>query len=300
MSLGATFGKNKQDSNGSYTGVDNTTSNTNFNTSPTNPQYVTDLGKLFGGNVASLAQTNPQSYIAGPTPLLQTAANSAGDLNGTPWAYDQSHDAAKSVAGATAPNIAAGMPSFLDPYLASVVGATSADLAHSEGLTRAQDDLNLASSGAFGGSGAALTKAATEDALSRARATTIGGLESQGYNTALQGATSQAGVDQQQQALKLAAASQLANTADQYGNNQRQNIATQTATATPIQAIQQSQAQAPLDFQAILEQLFAGGMPQLFQGQTGTEDQTGTDISSGTQKGKLTGNTFGLGASVGK
>lgn len=295
MGLGATFGKNKSDTTGSYNGVDNTASNTNFATTATNPQWVTDLAKNLGAGVTSLAGTNPQSYIAGPTPLLQTAANSAGDLNGTPWAYSQSHDAAKSVAGATAPSISAGMSQFLDPYLANVVGSTSADLAHSEGLTRAQDDLNLARSGAFGGSGAALTKAATEDALSRARATTIGGLESQGYNTALTGATSQAGVDQQQQALKLAAASQLANTADQYGATQRANIATQDAAAQPIQAIDQSRAQAPLDFQSILSQLFAGTLPQLFQGQTGTEAQTGTETQSGTNKGNTSGSGFGLG-----
>src|SRR3569833_1814751 len=88
MSLGATFGKNKQDNSGSFTGTDNYSGTTDFTQSPTNPQWVTDAaqGFVFGGT--ALAGRSPPSYVAGPTPLLQTAASIAGDLNGTPWAYN--------------------------------------------------------------------------------------------------------------------------------------------------------------------------------------------------------------------
>jgi hypothetical protein len=295
MPLGASFGKSNN--KGSTAGTDNTVSNANFNTSPTNPQWVTDLATSLGSHINALQGTDPTSYVANATPLLQTAANSAGDLTGDPWAYAGASDVTRGLANAKTPDIAGNVSKFMDPYLSSVVNATSADLDHSDGLARAQDNLDLAGSGAFGGSGAALTKAATEDALSRARATTLGGLRSHGFDTALGGATNQAGLEEQNRGLRLGAASQLATIADQAQTQQRANIAAQTAAAQPIQAIDQAKAQAPLDFQSFLSQLFAGTLPQLFQGQTGTEDQTGTETTTGTSKG--TGTKFGLGWQAG-
>jgi hypothetical protein len=297
------FGKNKSNSKGSQTssstGQDTMSGTTNFNQSltPTNPDWVSSLAQNLGGSVSTLAGTNPTSYIAGPTPLLQTAANSAGDLNGTPWAYNGASDVTRGVATSANPNIASNIAQFENPYTQNVVNSTLADFDHQAGLTRAQQALDLAGSGAFGGSGAALTQAATEDNLARARASTDAGIRSQGFNTALQGATNQSQLQQQQDALRLQAANQLANIGSEYGANQRANIATQDAAAQPIQAINQATAQSPIDFQSALSQLFSGTMPQLFQGQNqaGTQVQNSTEDQTGTSKGNTTGFGFKIG-----
>lgn len=289
MPLGASFGKSNN--KGSTTGTDNSTSNTNFTTSPTNAPWATDLATMLAGHVTDLQGADPTKYVAGATPLLNTAATSAGDLSGTPWAYDGASDVTRGLANAKAPDIASQIGKFMDPYLSGVVGATSADLDHSDNIARQQAD--LAHPEAFGGSGIALTKSAVEDALSRARATSLGGLRSQGYSQALGGATNQAQLQQQQMGLRLGAAKQLADIGSESEATKRANIATQVGAAQPIQAINQATAQAPLDFQAFLSQLFAGTLPQLFQGQTGTEDQTGTENTTGTSKGTGTTSTFG-------
>jgi hypothetical protein len=291
------FGKTKTNQSGTSAGQDTTSGTTNFNqsTAPTNPDWVSNLAQSLGGNVSSLAANgNPQQYIAAPTPLLTTAANSAGDLNGTPWSYSAANDVASGVANAKAPSIAGNIPALMSPHTDSVVNSTLADFDHNAGLTRAQQSLNLTKSGAFGGSGAALTQAATEDNLARARATTDSGLRQAGYTQALGAATSQAQLQQQQQAQRLAASQAITSNANSYGANQRANISTQDAAAQPIQQIQQAGAQAPLDFQTMLTQMFSGLPLSLFQGQTqdGTQVQNGTENQTGSTTGNSTGFSF--------
>ena len=298
MPFGVNFGKNKGSQSGSYTGVDNFNQTSNFATSPTNPQWSEDLVRGVAGGATGLVGQDPHQYIAGPTPLLQTAANSAGDLNGMPWAYAGASDIARGLSQANAPGIAGYVPKFMDPYLKDVVSATSADLDRSDNLARQAD--TLADPSVFGSSGLALVKPELESALSRARATTLGGLRSQGYSQALGAATSQAQLEAQQRQQRLAAAQALAGFADQAQGAQRANIATQEAAAQPIQAINQSVAQAPLDFQSFLAQLAAGLPLGLFQGQTGTEDQVGTENQSGTTTGRTAGTTGGFGFQFGR
>lgn len=290
------FGKNNSSKSGTSSGTANTTQNTNFTQTPTNPDWVTNLAQSLGAGVSSLQGTNPQSYIAGPTPLLTTAANSAGDLTGDPYAYAGASDVTRGVANSKAPDIAGNIDQFMNPALNDVVNSTLADYDHQAGLTTAQDDLNLAGSGAFGGSGAALTKAATAGELARGRATTEGNLRSNAFTQALGGATNQAGLTEQNQGLRLAAGGQLATIADQAQAAQRANIAAQDAAAQPIQQIAQAQAQAPLTFQQMLDQLFAGTNPSLFTGQTGTQDQTGVQTQTGNTTGNSSGITFGFGS----
>lgn len=283
----------KSNSNTKSSGTDNFNDNTNFNTTPTNPQWVTDAAKGIYGGGQTLAKADPASYVAGPNDLLTQAGAGASSLTSSPWNYDAAADLTRGVANTGAPDISSMIGKFMSPYLSSVVDATGADLDHQAGLTRAQDDLTLAGSGAFGGSGAALTKAATEGELARTRATTLSGLRNQGYAEALAGATSQAGLQQQQQQQKLASAAQLAGISSQSAADNRANVAAQDAAAAPLQAIAQSKATAPLDLQTWLASIFAGSQPGLFQGQTGTEDQTGTEVQTG--KGNTSGTTFGFG-----
>lgn len=293
------FGKNTNKQSGTSNGQDTTSGTTNFNqtSTPTNPDWVSNLAQNLGGTVNTLAATDPTSYIAGPSALQNTAATNATNLTSSPWNYDAAADVTRGVAGAATPSISGDIQQFMDPALNDVVNSTLADYDHSAGLTNAQDDLNLAGSGAFGGSGAALTKAATAGELARGRATTESTLRSNAFTQALGGATSQAQLQQQQQQQKLAAAAQLAGLSSESAADNRANIATQDSAAAPVQAIAQAQAQAPLDLQAFLSQLFAGTMPQLFQGQT----QNGTQVQDGTenQVGNTTGNSTGFGFKIG-
>lgn len=280
-------GKQTQNTNQNTTG---TTSLTGTST-PTAPDWISTAVQNIVGQIGAAGSQSPSSYVAGPTPLLNTAANAAGALTGTPWNYDSAEDVARGVANVKAPDISSLTSKFMDPYLNDVVGATSADLDHSDAQARAQDNLTMAGNGAFGGSGAALTKAATDDALSRARATTLGGLRSQGYSQALGAATSQAQLQQQQQAQRLAAAQQITDTADSLGANQRGNIATQLGVATPLQAIGQAQATAPLSLasweSSTLPDLLAKFFGQNTSGTTNTAQNTVGTSSGSSSPGLL-------------
>lgn len=281
----------KTNSNSKSSGTDNFNNNTSFTTAPTNPQWVQDAGKGIYAGAAQLAGFNPTSYVAGPTANLVDASTLAGQLGPQSQNYAEASGITRGVADAGTPSIAGNIDQFMDPYLKDVVDATGADLDHSDMIARQQADLS--DPGAFGSSGMALTRSAMEDALSRGRATTLGGLRSQGYAQALQGAQAQAGLEQGASAQRLAAGGQIANIADAYGANDRANVASKVAAGTPLQAIDQAKASAPLDLQSWLASIFAGSQPGLFQGQTGTEDQTGTEVQTG--KGNTSGTTFGFG-----
>lgn len=278
--------------------TDNSAQNTAFNQSstPTNPDWVTNLAQSVGAGTSALNGTNASTYVAPANASLTQGATTADNLSGNPWDYAGALDVSTGVANAATPSISGDLDSFMSPYVGDVVKSSLADYDHSAGQTNAQQALDLAGSGAFGGSGAALTQAATAGELARGRATTASTLLNQGYDTALQGATSQAQLEQQEQAQRLAAAGQIAGIASTADATQRADSAAQTAAGAPLQAISQQQAQAPLDLQAELTQLLSGLPLNLFQGQNqdGTEDQTGTENQTGTATGK--NSSFGFGS----
>jgi hypothetical protein len=260
------------------------TSNTAISgtTTPIVPEWASSLTQNVAGRLGSLLNYDPQSLVPGANGLQLQSGATAGGLSGSPWNFDGAADLTRGVANADAPSISANIGRFMNPYLKDVVGATSADLDASDGRVRAQQALDLVKSGAFGGSGAALTQSMTEGELARARATSLGALRSQGYAQALGGATSQAQLDQQQQAQKLAAAQQLANLSSQYDANQRANIAAQTATGDDLRNISQQQLQAPETTTAQIVAMLNGLPIGLFTGKQ-------TDETSNTQsKGQNT------------
>jgi hypothetical protein len=269
-------------------------SQTESTTTPAVPGWASDLTQNVAGRVGSLLDNDPSSLIAPANDLLNRAAAGAGGLTGSPWNFDAAADLTRGVAQSDAPSIADNVPAFMNPYLREVTDATSADLDASDGRVRARQALNLARSGAFGGSGAALTQSATEGELARARASALGALRSQGYSQALGAAASQAQIQQQQQAQRLAAAGQLAGYSSQYDANQRANIATQAAVGDDYRGITQAQYQAPtVNTQQIVAML--QGLPiGLFTGTT-------TDGTQSTQtKVQTTGVNAGLEGSLPK
>jgi hypothetical protein len=69
-----------------------------------------------------------------------------------------------------------GLDKYMSPYTNDVVNTALADYDFGAGETRANQALDEARSGAFGGSGAAITRALTEDNLTRGRGTLSAGL----------------------------------------------------------------------------------------------------------------------------
>lgn len=276
------IGGSKSNSSGS------SNTQTNSTTTPIVPDWASNLTQNVAGRVGSLLNYDPQAQVAPSNALENVAGAGAGMLSGSPWNFDGAAGLYRGVANRPAPSIAANIGQFISPYLGGVVDATAADLDASDGRVRAAQDLALAGSGAFGGSGAALTKSATEGELARARATTLGTLRSQGYAQALGAAGAQAQLQAKQQDQRLAAAEGLVNLSGAYDANQRANIASQLATGDDLRNISQQQLQAP---QTSTQQIVAmlSGLPiNLFTGQT----------TSGTQNTQTKGQMTNVNASL--
>lgn len=275
-------------------------------TAGTAPDWVTAAIKAATNATGGLAGANPQSFVAGATPNLQQAGTTALGLSGTPWDTNRAIDETNTVINSAAPHMAAAtaspfIGSYLDPYQNDVINSTMKDFDQQAGQTRAQDDLALAGSGAFGGSGAALTKSQTEGQLSRARASTLSGLESQNYGQALTAAQQDAQRKQdasatnaqlygQQLDRQLAGSRQVADLGSNYEAQQRANIGAQSGVGSILQDIAQKQAGAPL----ALAQFGTQNLSDLLRGFFGG---TSTGSTTGSTTGTSTGNTSGTTAS---
>lgn len=296
MSFGG--GKSSSSNKGS------STSATNYTTAPTNPDWVNNGAQGMYSTAQGLASANPQSYVAAPNALLTQAGTNASALTTSPDVYSTAEGITSNTFGRPAAQSDAVQASpylnqYMSPYTNDVVNSSLASFDNNAGQTKAQQALTLAQSGAFGGSGAAIDQALTNGQLALSRGQLQSGLLNQGYTTALGAAENDANnaqsannenaqLKQSNRQMILNAANQLGGLATQQNQNANQNIATQDAAGAPLQAISQQQAQSPLDLQSWLTQMFSGSLPQLFQGQTGTENQ------SGTTKGSSTGTNFGF------
>jgi hypothetical protein len=183
------------------------------------------------------------------------------------------------------------LDAYMSPYRRDVVDAALADFDHGAGQTRAQQDLDLAGSGAFGGSGSALTRSMTEDALTRGRSTTSANLLDQMFQrgTALsaddanrrqQAAMANAAAAEQALQRQMEAAKGLTDLSTAYEANQRANIATQAGLGETLRGIEQEQRQAPVTSTQQIVAMLQGLPISLFTG----EQKTGTE--SGTTKSK--------------
>lgn len=331
MSFGFDDKNTSQSSSGSYTGnysgtssaTSNSNQNSNYNTNTqnTNPAWVTSAAPQLYGQAQALAGVNPQTYVAGPSSLQTTAANGASGLttpNYEPVIESTANMINLPAAQANATQASGYVNQYMNPYLNDVLNTSLAAYDNTAGQTQAQQQLQMAGNGAFGGSGAAIDQALTNAQLQLGRGTLASGIQSQGYNTALGAAQNDANnatsVSVQNAQLRDAAANRslqgdqtLASILGQQNSNNNQNIATQAGVGQQMQTIAQQQAQAPLDLQSWLAQNYAGMPLNLFTGQTsnGTQNQTGTEQQTGTQSGtqsgtqQSTGNSNTMGVNFG-
>lgn len=315
------FGAKSFGLNGSYNSSTNKTNSTTAfhrTSTPVVPEWASGLTQGVAGRVGDLLSLDPYSLVA-PTHSLQSQAGAAaGGLAGSPWNFDAAADLTRGAANTSwldgymqmdTPFASGGkaydnVGSYLNPYLRDVVDSTSADLTAHEGQVRAQQALDLAGSGAFGGSGAALTQSMTEGELARARAASLSGLRSHAYDTALSAAAGDAdratqarianaqaalqdraqkvGFGFQGQQQQLQAGSQLANLSSAYDANLRGNIGTQADVGGTLRGIDQQQRQAPITNAQQIVAMLSGLPISLFVGQ----DEQGTSTSSSTSKTK--------------
>jgi hypothetical protein len=215
-------------------------------------------------------------------------------------------------------NLSAYMTPFRDQVLAAAMGDYDAEA----GRRRAAQDLELAGQGAFGGSGAALTRSLTEGELARGRNSRLAGLLDQMF---AQGASLSAGdADRRQQASTAAA--QLAQARDlerarlsqaqdatrmqdalaraqlgQEGELARQRLGldeaasrradaeSQARIGAQARAVEQARLSAPEQALARRIEMFSGLPLGLFQGSvTDSQGQrNGTETTSGASLGEI-------------
>jgi len=272
-------------------------------TTPIAPEWASNLTQGVAGRVGGLMSLDPQAGVAPVHALQARAGAGATNLSGSPWNYDMAADLTRAGAdtswlgaysGAPAARASDYVSDYFSPYLKEVVDTTAADLDANAGIVRAKQALDMAGSGAFGGSGAALTQSMTEGELSRARASALGSLRSQGYATALGAAIGDADRALQDRTLKLdagfrgqqqqlAAGNQLAGVSSAYDANQRANIQTQAELGGTLRGIDQDQRQAPVNQTQQLVAMLSGLPIGLFTGQETNE------TSHSATKGKETG-----------
>lgn len=299
---------------GSHTSTVQNTNSTST-TMPIVPEWASSLTQGVAGNLSKLVGTDPYSLVAPANGLQNQAGLNAAGLLGSSWNYDSAADLARGAANTSWLNGYTDMPTpfasggkaydyvgnYLNLYLQNVVDSTSADLDAHDGQVRAQQALDLAGSGAFGGSGAALTQSMTEGELARARASSLGALRSQAYNaaltaadadanratqarianaqTALQDRQQKVGWNFQSQQQALDAADRLTGLSGAYDANQRANAQTQAAIGGTLRGVDQEQRQAPYTSTAQLVAMLQGLPIQYFTGST-TQKQEKTTGST--------------------
>lgn len=292
---------------------------------PIVPDWISNAVQRATGQIDGLMSLDPTSLVAPVHGLQGQAANTAQNLGGQLWNYEGALDVTRGVASSNwldnymqAPatprvrgeSLLDNLPAYMSPYTQDVVDAALADFDYGAGRTRAQQDLELAASGAFGGSGAALTRSMTEDALARARATTSANLRDQAFtrgaalssddaNRRQQAALANAQMAQQDwnqrvgqylagQDQRLRAADQLASLVGAYEGDQRANIATQGELGSALREVEQQYRQAPISHaQQIVAML--GGLPySMFAGEQLNESERSKTKTSGVEVNRKT------------
>lgn len=267
---------------------------------PTNPAFVSSgLGQISGA-VSNLVGQDPYSFVAGADPIQTQAATGAANLT-SPSGFSSAQSLASGVGSANTPSIAGHLGEFMSPYTNDVVNTTLAGYDKNAGYSRAGDTLARAGDSTFGGSGGAIQTALNEQNIAQGRAQTEAQLRNQGFQTALGGATSQAGLDAGTQQQRLGAAGVMSGNASAEGANANQNIQTQSGIGQILQQLAQARAGAPINSLQSLSSIY-GALPLgLLHGDTsnGTNNSTTNGTSTTTSSdpmGTLGSLAMGAGA----
>jgi hypothetical protein len=282
-------------------------------TTPTNPEWVTSANQNLSSKIQDLSKVDPYSLVVGPTALQNRAVMGANQLGADKSVWDSLVNMAtptinqQSVTNTTAnaASLLDNLKAYMSPYTNDVVRSTLAGFDQNAGMTRAQQALDLARSGAFGGSGAAIAQSMTNQGLALARAQQEAQLRDQAFNTGAglsnmdasrfqeanmanaqmeaQAKALNANLAYQTQAQNAALALQgRGQTADMLMNgdaNARQNIQLQGVLGSDMRAIDQARNNAPIDLLKTQVALNQGIPANLFRGETSDMNGTNTTTS---------------------
>lgn len=309
----------------------NATGLTSFDTSTqrTNPQWSEDMVRNFSGEVDALGKRNPEDFFADADPMQTKAVSDLSNLKGprgTPWNFDAAGEAIRGTMGrgpftydaatGKSASVLDNLKSYISPYMTDVVDASIADMDYDAGRTRAQADLDLTNSGAFGGSGAALAKGEIEGQLSRARGSTLANLRDQAYRFGASLAEGDAGRRQQTDLTNVgsvnrareygagageralasdrAGAEGLINLATAFGGEERanldstrDNLSMQFDAGEAMRKLREQKLQSPLELAKIRSELMKSLPLELFSGekQSGSTSSIEDILSHGTSSG---------------
>lgn len=301
------MGKKKTTTASSTTSMERSSSAERSTMTPTHPQWVTDGVQGLSTRLGQLGQADPYGFVAPLSGLEQQAMGGAANLGRYGFAYDEAADWLRELPGQEVPVVQAaslldGIEGYYNPYRHQVVDAATADFDAHAGQTRAAQDLNLAGQRAFGGSGAAITRALTEGELARARASQVSNLLAGMFNTsaglanqdadrrqqaASQSAQLAAQVGSESLARRLQAANSLAGLAQARSASDRDDVATQAALGAQVRAADQAYRLAPYTVLTNQADIMAKLPLELFRG-TSTE---GSSSSTSNGSSNSTGST---------
>ncbi len=312
---------------------------------PTNPEWVTSGLQGLGGKIMGLADQDPRSFVAGPSALQSQVFGDAAKLTTSPR-FNQAGDIFNRVAEAgantyeaqgydaerfNASSLLEGLDKYMSPYTGDVVNTALADYDFGAGETRANQALDEARSGAFGGSGAAITRALTEDSLTRGRGALSAGLRDTAFTRGAGLSATDAGFRNQAAAANAAAANQaaafraqaaneagrfnagametalarqlsaggaLGSLGAQEGADTRANVALQGQMGAEQRAISQALAGAPISVLQALAGTYSGLPLNLLSGETMTGTQTGSSTSKSWDPMGVFSNALNAGGSA--
>lgn len=256
-----------------------TSQQTSLTQTPTNPEWVTSGLEGVGTQIAGLGSADPYSFVAGPDALQTQAGKGASGLTTSPN-YGAATDMYTAAGNAPAADIASGLAAFQNPWKKDVLDTSLADYDFGAGQSRGQSMLDLANDTTFGGSGGSIYRSGLEGEILRGRGALSAGINSDGFKTALSGATAQAQLAEQARQRQLSAAGGLASVGQAQGADERANIGTQATLGDMLQQLAQRRATAPLSLLGTQASLLSGLPLGLLQGQT----QNGTMNSNSTSK----------------
>ncbi len=302
-------------------------------TTPQIPDWLQTSAFDLNARLSSLGAVDPTSYVGPVHPLERQAEAALVGLTGQGPVYDEAMALTRKVAGADwidaymsapSPKVQAqsvagaslleSLDSYVSPYLRQVISSTLADFDFGAGQTRAQQGLDLMRSGAFGGSGAALTRSMTEEGIARARASTVAGLRDQAFTRAAGLSSEDASRRQDAQTLNaqlaaqadqtnaelylkdtaqkvslgleagdqsLRAAGQLGDLATSGQTQVRANAAALAELGGTLRSVETATRKAPLDLTSWQIGAFSGLNPGLFSGKTETGSSGGRTFNVG-------------------
>lgn len=261
-----------------------TNQQTHMTSTPNNPEWSTNLVSGLAGQIGDLSKADPYSFVAGPDALQTQAGAGAAGLTTSPY-FGQAADMFGAAGNAGAADIASGMAAFQNPWQKDVVDTSLADFDYGAGQQNAQANLDLAGDTTFGGSSGALYKSALGGELARGRGALSAGIRSDGFKTALGGATSQAQLQEQALQRQLQAAAGIAGVGQAQGADQRANIDQQSQMGDILRQIEAQKRMAPVAALGMQGSLTSGLPLNMFTGQTANGTMTGSGTSKTTQSG---------------